>query len=64
VGRKATESKQGGLNDERVARLEAAGFVWDVLADGWDTHFELLQAYRKAHGDCAVPYSFAAADGT
>jgi hypothetical protein len=66
--------KTGKLSPERVARLEAAAFVWDAAAydarrldahaDGWDARFELLTAYHVAHGDCAVSRSFAAADGT
>ncbi|KAJ1455855.1 helicase-associated [Pelagophyceae sp. CCMP2097] len=56
--------KAGEMSPERVERLEAAGFVWNVLADGWDAHFELLTAYHAAHGDCAVPHKFVAADGT
>ncbi|KAJ1457383.1 helicase associated domain-containing protein [Pelagophyceae sp. CCMP2097] len=56
--------KAGELRPERVERLKAVAFVWDVLADGWDAHFEQLTAYRAAHGNCAVPYSFAAGDGT
>ncbi|KAJ1447419.1 helicase associated domain-containing protein [Pelagophyceae sp. CCMP2097] len=57
-------SDAGELSPERAQRLEAVAFVWDAQADGWDAHFELLQAYRKAHGDCAVPQTFATADGT
>ncbi|KAJ1446200.1 helicase associated domain-containing protein [Pelagophyceae sp. CCMP2097] len=45
----------GKLRPERVERLEAVAFVWDVQADNWDVHFELLTAYRATHGDCAVP---------
>ncbi|KAJ1449276.1 helicase associated domain-containing protein [Pelagophyceae sp. CCMP2097] len=56
--------KAGKMSPERIDRLEAAGFVWSVLADGWDAYFELLTAYHAAHGDCAVPTKFAAADGT
>ncbi|KAJ1452320.1 helicase-associated [Pelagophyceae sp. CCMP2097] len=52
------------LSPERIARLEAAGFVWDPRAEEWDAHFKLLQTYHAAHGDCAVPSNFATADGT
>ncbi|KAJ1445158.1 helicase associated domain-containing protein [Pelagophyceae sp. CCMP2097] len=55
--------KAGKLSPERVERLKAVAFVWDSQADGWDAYFELLTAYRAAHGDCAVPYRFAVADG-
>ncbi|KAJ1450166.1 helicase associated domain-containing protein, partial [Pelagophyceae sp. CCMP2097] len=55
--------KKGTMSPERVERLKAVAFVWDVHAS-WDAHFELLTAYHAAHGDCAVPFIFAAADGT
>jgi hypothetical protein len=51
------------MSPERAKRLEAVAFVWDAIADGWDARFELLTAYHAAHGDCAVPQRFAAADG-
>ncbi|KAJ1455849.1 helicase associated domain-containing protein [Pelagophyceae sp. CCMP2097] len=54
----------GKMSPERVERLEAVAFVWDPLADGWDTHFEALQAYRAAHCDSTVPARFVAADDT
>ncbi|KAJ1450494.1 helicase associated domain-containing protein, partial [Pelagophyceae sp. CCMP2097] len=57
--------KADKLSPERVERLKAAvGFVWHAHADGWGAHFELLTAYHVAHGHCAVPFKFAAADGT
>jgi len=56
--------KTGELRPERVLRLERVGFVWDPLACLWDANFEALTAYLAAHGNCAVPQTFAAADGT
>ncbi|KAJ1450172.1 helicase-associated [Pelagophyceae sp. CCMP2097] len=64
VDRQRQAYKAGKLRPERAERLKAVAFVWDTHADAWDAHFELLQAYRAAHGGCAVPYHFAAADGT
>ncbi|KAJ1459451.1 helicase associated domain-containing protein, partial [Pelagophyceae sp. CCMP2097] len=45
----------GDLAPYRAQRFDAVGLVWRVLADAWDAHFELLEAYRTQHGDCAVP---------
>jgi hypothetical protein len=64
VERQRISYKAGELSPECVERLKAVAFVWTVRADGWDAHFELLRAYRAAHGDCALPYRFVAADGT
>ncbi|KAJ1445825.1 helicase associated domain-containing protein, partial [Pelagophyceae sp. CCMP2097] len=30
----------------------------------WDARYPQLEAYHAAHGDCAVPFNFAEADGT
>ncbi|KAJ1450291.1 helicase associated domain-containing protein, partial [Pelagophyceae sp. CCMP2097] len=64
VDRQRTAHHTGKLSAERVERLKAVAFVWKVRVDGWDAHFELLGAYHAAHGDCALPYLFVAADGT
>jgi hypothetical protein len=64
VNKQRLAHKTGELNPERIRRLEAVAFVWGAFADGWDAYFEQLMTYRAAHGDCAVPRNFAAADGT
>ncbi|KAJ1445454.1 helicase-associated [Pelagophyceae sp. CCMP2097] len=56
--------KAGEMSPERIERLEAVSFVWDVIPKAWESHFELLTAYKVAHGNSAVPFRFAAADGT
>ncbi|KAJ1459080.1 helicase associated domain-containing protein [Pelagophyceae sp. CCMP2097] len=53
----------GGLTDERAARLEALGFVWDALDAAWDENYARLEAYKAEHGDCLVPLSYVTADG-
>ena len=45
----------GGLSEERTARLEALGFVWDTLDTAWDESYRWLEAYRAEQGDCLVP---------
>ncbi|KAJ1455929.1 helicase associated domain-containing protein [Pelagophyceae sp. CCMP2097] len=63
----------GELSPERRERLDAVGFVWSVRQSAprqsrtrgdWDVRYLQLEAYREAHGDCAVPSDFAATNGT
>mmetsp|Transcript_28005 Transcript_28005/g.99574 ORF Transcript_28005/g.99574 Transcript_28005/m.99574 type:complete len:348 (-) Transcript_28005:147-1190(-) len=61
VQRKA--QKAGKLSPSRFDRLEAIGFVWAVLAGGWEANFEALQTYIKTHGNAGVPDSYVTNDG-
>ncbi|KAJ1450471.1 helicase associated domain-containing protein [Pelagophyceae sp. CCMP2097] len=56
--------KLGKLTLERISRLEGVAFFWTVNPGLWDARFDLLTAYRASFGDCLVPKSFLAADGT
>jgi hypothetical protein len=47
--------KRGKLAPERLARLDALEFVWNVLEDNWDEMFNLLTEYKEHHDDCNVP---------
>jgi superfamily II DNA or RNA helicase len=49
------DRKNGRLSAERIAALDALGFVWDVLADDFDRGIAELAAYVRAHGDARVP---------
>jgi hypothetical protein len=42
--------RNGKLSAERVAKLDAIGFVWDARDHEWDAHFEELARYATAHG--------------
>ncbi|KAG7356875.1 helicase domain protein [Nitzschia inconspicua] len=62
------------LTDERRARLESLGFVWNMKEgekgtdtgriarnsydDQWDTMFDTLKEYKLKHGNCLVPKRF------
>ena len=50
--RQLRKGKGGGLSEERTARLEALGFVWDPNDAAWDESYRRLEAYRAEHGDC------------
>ena len=49
--------KAGKLSPERIAKLESIGLVWSKDAPPpltWEQHFEELEKYRKAFGNCYV----------
>lgn len=50
--------KQEALTQERIQQLDALGFTWDMRAASWEELFSALVEYKKAHGDCNVPYDW------
>jgi len=42
------------MSPERRQRLDALGFVWDVLTAQWEEGFNALQAFHQRNGDCRV----------
>ena len=43
------------MSPERRQRLDALGFVWDVLAAWWEEGFHSLEIFRQREGHCRVP---------
>ena len=43
------------LSEERIAKLNDVGFIWDVHEAQWLERYEELKRYRKDHGDTLVP---------
>jgi hypothetical protein len=43
---------------ERLAELDALGFVWDDRERRWEEVRAALLAYKEVHGDLQVPYAF------
>jgi hypothetical protein len=39
-------------------KLDAAGFIWDVLEKEWNACFAALVTFKEKHGNCDVPLSF------
>lgn len=56
-------SKQDRLSSDHKVRLDALGFVWDVLSAKWQEGFEHLRDYKQKHGHCRVPHEYKAEDG-
>ena len=40
---------------ERIERLNALGFIWDVLTARWEQGFSKLQQFKEREGNCRVP---------
>ncbi|GKY95281.1 hypothetical protein MPSEU_000490100 [Mayamaea pseudoterrestris] len=47
------------LTDDRRAKLEQLGFVWQVRSrPEWDARYKQLVDYKAVHGDCKVPQHY------
>ncbi len=46
---------QDTMSPERRQRLDALGFVWDMLTVQWEEGFRCLERYCKENGDALVP---------
>ena len=55
VSHRREEFKTGKLSDERIARLESIGIVWDLREQEWLDSFEELTKYKAENSDCNVP---------
>lgn len=55
VGTHRAEHKAGRLSSDRVSRLEALEFHWDLRSAKWEKSFSQLKAHRAQFGDCRVP---------
>ena len=57
-------SQYGSLDEERIAKLDALGMVWeDRGTAGWNRCFAALEQYRAARGDLDVPAAYVTEDG-
>ena len=55
IGTQRQSKQRGTLSADRIAQLDALGFVWDMADAAWNEVFAALTAYRRQHGDCNVP---------
>lgn len=58
-----TMRKSGQLSDERVAALDALGFIWDQLQHDFERGLAHLAAYVRTHGDARVPQGYVTSTG-
>ena len=47
--------RRGVLSEERAAKLEDIGMVWQIRSDGWTRYYKAAKAYYEAHGDLRTP---------
>ena len=57
-GIRRTQRKTGQLSPERIAELDALGFIWDQLQHEFDRGLTELGAYVEENGDARVPQGF------
>ena len=55
--------KSGKLPEDRAARLEEIGMVWDVFDARWEMHYRQAKAYFEAHGHLDIPRTYKTEDG-
>jgi len=49
---------RNSLSDERIARLDEIGMVWDVPDYLWEEGYAAAVQYHKEHGDLNVPHKY------
>jgi superfamily II DNA or RNA helicase len=54
VSKQRTKKEEGSLSAEKIARLDAEGFVWDELEEAWERGFAALLKFKKREGHCVV----------
>ena len=57
------DRRAGRLDAERVAALDALGFIWNPLKDAFDRGLDELASYVQAHGDARVPVKHSSPNG-
>lgn len=54
------QGKPSHMTAERVEQLDSVGFCWDTHEATWLERLRELKEYKKEHGDCSVPTTYAA----
>ena len=55
--------KRNNLSAERIARLDALGFIWDAREAQWEEGLDQLEAYVRENNDCNIPAAYKSSDG-
>jgi superfamily II DNA or RNA helicase len=58
VGTQRRLAKEGKLEAERKAKMDALGFEWDPFDVGWEEMFAKLVAFKGERGHCDVPQKY------
>ena len=54
-----TAKKQKLLKKAQIQKLNQIGFTWDNdLRPTWELHFKELEAFKKKHKHCDVPWNY------
>eukprot|EP00539_Tryblionella_compressa_P002418 CAMPEP_0178737998 /NCGR_PEP_ID=MMETSP0744-20121128/3280_1 /TAXON_ID=913974 /ORGANISM="Nitzschia punctata, Strain CCMP561" /LENGTH=369 /DNA_ID=CAMNT_0020390591 /DNA_START=54 /DNA_END=1163 /DNA_ORIENTATION=- len=52
------QNKRTTITDERKAKLDELGFIWDSHRGAWEEKFEALLEFQKCHGHTSVPSKY------
>jgi len=55
VNKQRQAVKLGTLTQDRIERLNAIGFVWNILESSWNEMIDALADFKHFHGHCNVP---------
>lgn len=58
VNKQRQAAKHGTLTRDHSARLDAIGFVWNILELSWNEMIDALADFKRVHGHCNVPQSW------
>ena len=53
-----TAMKDGKIEQDRIDKLNAIGFIWDLHEHMWQERFNQLLAFKEKHGHCNVPLKY------
>jgi hypothetical protein len=52
------QERHSTLTDERKAKLDALGFIWDSHRTTWDEKYESICEFKARYGHCGVPSKY------
>lgn len=58
-----SEIKRTSLTQEKIARLDEIGMIWDVPDYIWEEYFASAVRYHREHGDLNVPHNYIDEEG-
>jgi hypothetical protein len=62
-GSRRQENRRGALAADRVAALDALGFIWHLYEDDWQQGLMALEEFVRRHGNAHVPQDYATETG-